>query len=264
MVTARFGLDQEELERRFYAMQPTKGEDAWGFICRVEAERTRLGLGAHNCIHIFGHRVNGKFSEALKTLKQTCRVQGHRFEWDKVVSLAREYRLDQATEKEATQLHKPAGRSAYAAAPDSSFAYSGPACDFCHKRGMISDHPRDKCFVDPASSYYRPDKEERRRKAAGCWPPTPRQGKPSDRQHFMQDIDEMVEILQQLDVDADTVAQCQAEMYFAAEEKVLRSVHQPPNGASTVWVPQHCDDGDLAEEVTDFCFAAPQHITKIN
>ena len=63
-------------------------------MCRVEAERTKLGLSDANCVHIFRDRITGELDKELTKLKRQCTVDRRSFTWTKIVALAREFRLE--------------------------------------------------------------------------------------------------------------------------------------------------------------------------
>ena len=89
MVNRIFGLSEQQLVRRFYAMRPAAGELSEKFVIRLDHEIRVLALDGDAALEIFATHFTGEFAHEVIRLRRDRLVHHCDVSWREVVALAR-------------------------------------------------------------------------------------------------------------------------------------------------------------------------------
>jgi hypothetical protein len=183
-VNADFGLSEAQLSARFYAMRPAANEDSYAFIIRVEANRRTVGANEEATLHCFLPKLCTATQEHLERVRSTkamlglAATSGTELTWKEVVAMARDARVHGKVASPAPAPPTPPSGGYTPAAPAAPSLPAAPRlpgvgaaqvrrCKYCTPLGAgMDNHDHKWCFVDPASSSYKPDVRARRIQAA--------------------------------------------------------------------------------------------------
>ena len=103
-VEREFGMNAEQKEERFLALEPRAGESSAQFVLRVERMRRAWGQPAKTTLQVLTTKLDAGIKRELKQLKRSKKLlKAGAFEWADVVEHCRDVLNDPESQQAASQ-----------------------------------------------------------------------------------------------------------------------------------------------------------------
>jgi hypothetical protein len=147
------------------AMSRKRGQGDADFLLEVEAQRKQIipHEPSNNLPFVFVPKLSREYVEKLQFARASKVLSNPNTDayltWNDIILVARDDKYSiKLVSEEVTPVSKPVSGPSIRSVPTAPSTEHSEKCSLCKQLGQgLDSHPRERCFIDPKSRYYKPE-----------------------------------------------------------------------------------------------------------